>query len=505
MKKQISFFCILIATITVYAQNASILNHHYMGGHYLSFSGLMEMRDGKVLSGVLLSNLDEQGHFLNDYGYCLFKVPRHNPMVEDSVIVEDYEIGGMIRFRNIFMESDPLDEGYMFVKIKHESENENFLQIRHFNDSLVFDESTEVSVLLEDTLIGLDNDERYCLDGDDLIVYYDAFESDSLWPAFRVLTRFGIDGSLKDKRVYHDSICPINYTVSRLKVWNDSPKEYMMCGTQCIPLYNGFCELKFHYCVLDSLLQIKDLVTFKETTEYSGGVFFHPDSWNDLESVDENTYFVASTYHAYLPVSHKGVQVTKRDKITHENLKTIYFQKDPSILHTHHVIGLCKASDGKFYLSYYDERITVVKLDSELNVVWQRYYEKPDSPIIHPTHMRALSNGGIAIGGYQCEHVPIEVFVLLINDDGNVNIPEMENFIRPYTYYPNPAQDQLYLQYSPDIKPTQIELYDLQGRLVRTQRNGLESIGMESLPAGTYTMWVTLEDGKVFSDKVVKE
>ena len=40
---------------------------------------------------------------------------------------------------------------------------------------------------------------------------------------------------------------------------------------------------------------------------------------------------------------------------------------------------------------------------------------------------------------------------------------------------------------------------------MRSQRNGLESINLEGLAAGTYTMRVTLEGGKVFSDKVVKE
>ena len=77
--------------------------------------------------------------------------------------------------------------------------------------------------------------------------------------------------------------------------------------------------------------------------------------------------------------------------------------------------------------------------------------------------------------------------------------------VRPYAYYPNPVQDELHLQYSPDITPTQIELYDLQGRLVHTQRNSLESLSMKGLASGAYTMRVMLEGGKVFSDKVIKE
>ena len=75
----------------------------------------------------------------------------------------------------------------------------------------------------------------------------------------------------------------------------------------------------------------------------------------------------------------------------------------------------------------------------------------------------------------------------------------------PYTYYPNPAHDQLRLQYSPDVQPAQVELYDLQGRLVRTQHGNFEHIDIHQLPAGTYTMRVIMEDGKSYSDKVVKE
>ena len=71
--------------------------------------------------------------------------------------------------------------------------------------------------------------------------------------------------------------------------------------------------------------------------------------------------------------------------------------------------------------------------------------------------------------------------------------------------FPNPAKGNLNLEFSPDVTPTRIELYDLQGRLVRRQATGLESIDMEGLPGGTYTMRVTLEGGKTFSDKVVKE
>ena len=61
------------------------------------------------------------------------------------------------------------------------------------------------------------------------------------------------------------------------------------------------------------------------------------------------------------------------------------------------------------------------------------------------------------------------------------------------------------LVYSPDVTPAQIEIYDLQCRLVRMQSKGLESVDMHGLIVGQYLMKVTMKDGKVYSDKVVKE
>ena len=116
--------------------------------------------------------------------------------------------------------------------------------------------------------------------------------------------------------------------------------------------------------------------------------------------------------------------------------------------------------------------------------------------------MTVLDDGGVAVGGGYWGRP--EVFFLILSDDG-CTVSETETPIRPYTYWPNPAQDHLHLQFSPDVQPKQIEFYDLQGRMVRSQGKGLESINLQGLSAGQYLMKVGLANGKVFSDKVVKE
>ena len=140
-------------------------------------------------------------------------------------------------------------------------------------------------------------------------------------------------------------------------------------------------------------------------------------------------------------------------------------------------------------------------LDEDLNKLGEIHFVEPGMQI--PLCILALPKGGCllscaASGNYRC------VYKVTISDFLNVEEAHSHGSIEAVAY-PNPAQDELHLEFSPDVTPTQIELFDLQGRLVKTQRNGLESLNLQGLAPGAYTMRVTLEGGKVFSDKVVKE
>ena len=157
--------------------------------------------------------------------------------------------------------------------------------------------------------------------------------------------------------------------------------------------------------------------------------------------------------------------------------------------------------------SFSPYNIILTKTDENLNIVWQKSYTHP-TRFLQATSLLATNDGGCLIvgGAFDSPNNHYDMFALKIDSEGYLNTQEVIiQDLRPYAYYPNPVQDELHLQYSPDITPKQIELYDLQGRLVHTQRNGLESLNLEGLATGTYTMRVIMEGGKVFSDKVVKE
>ena len=97
------------------------------------------------------------------------------------------------------------------------------------------------------------------------------------------------------------------------------------------------------------------------------------------------------------------------------------------------------------------------------------------------------------------------MILFALHHDGTVGVSEGDVIVHPYTLYPNPAQSQLRMALSPDVQPSLVELYDLQGRRILSQGNAFERIDMSRLPVGIYTLRVTLQDGQVFSDKVVKE
>ena len=151
-------------------------------------------------------------------------------------------------------------------------------------------------------------------------------------------------------------------------------------------------------------------------------------------------------------------------------------------------------------------RFVVTKTDANANIIWSRCYGA-GGHVFQPCSVVATSDEGCLVMGryWTTDQTDARAFVVKFFSDGSLSVPEAEAFVRPYTYYPNPAQDQLHLNYSPDVEPAQIELYDLQGRLVRSQGSGLESLSLQGLAPGQYVMKVTMADGTTFSDKVVKE
>jgi hypothetical protein len=68
--------------------------------------------------------------------------------------------------------------------------------------------------------------------------------------------------------------------------------------------------------------------------------------------------------------------------------------------------------------------------------------------------------------------------------------------------YPNPVQEQLYLEFIPNARITSIQLYDLQGKVVKSYHQKVNSISVNGLKNGIYFLKVISENG-VNTEKVV--
>ena len=67
--------------------------------------------------------------------------------------------------------------------------------------------------------------------------------------------------------------------------------------------------------------------------------------------------------------------------------------------------------------------------------------------------------------------------------------------------HPNPTTGMVRIE---GENASEVQVFNALGQLVKTVQNANE-VGLEGLPQGVYLLRVTLEGGKVFSDKVVKE
>ena len=152
----------------------------------------------------------------------------------------------------------------------------------------------------------------------------------------------------------------------------------------------------------------------------------------------------------------------------------------------------------------------VCKLDTDLNIVWKRWYGG-ESEFHEIEGFVPTSDGGCLLSGVGNPD-PLQMdyhtypYVLKITPEGYCSVKENKKSpLKPYTFFPNPVANVFHIDYSPDVEPSLVEILDMNGCSLRSQNHDIETINMDGLPAGAYTLRVLMKDGTVFSDKVVKD
>ena len=497
MKRLLVSLAIVFMACHASAQTLDSIAHHVLGYYGPNGGGQMEnafqMSDGSVLfvhkEGINFGGGGE-GEVV---GHEYYKVSRYGAVILDTLFVYDSDPPFFLFAKNPNGNND-LRIGIVRDTVRGGS----FLQILPFDSDLRFDTINEVFVHLTDSIVYAAWHGSLINQHNELVsLYYAQIDNPDLHFAC-----FGLDGMLKHENAIPYASLQMEVFLG-IEVYNESPLEYV--------LYGRSRDYQLIGQIFDSLFQFKESFAITEESllphgHYAFGI-------NESLLVDGDDFILCSRYQKN--TQNNGVCLVRYDKHTLEKKDVALFPSVPMIPsgtlgYGAYPTGLGKDAEGALYFAYSTQnlmftdkgQVAVAKLDADFNVQWQRFCLEPEGYYRNVSVFAVLNDGGAAVaGGYWYRP---EIFMLIVSDD-YVGIEEQGFIVRPYAYYPNPAQNELHLQYSPDVTPKTIELYDLQGRLVRTQRNGLESLNLQGLSAGQYVMKVTLEDGKVFSDKVVKE
>ena len=507
MKKHLLLFIFALASLVSQAQNNNMYSimHNEWAGHRYSYSGIMQQRDGDLITSSFVYEDPENGN-INPLGQLFYKISPTTLAITDSLFIADTTMTSFYQ-----LAQNPNGEGNIMTKFEyHEDYDSCFLHICHFSDN----DPNPIEDVVVPVCEGQAGGSVSIVDHrGNLIVQYSK-ETDPLHMN-EYAARFGMDGTLKHQAVLSENTLITN-TAGQLYVLKESPQIYYQWGG-AETSNHGYENLTIY--TVDSLFHRNPIIInskFSAAYEY---FYFQYDT--EVIPVGGDDVLVAAEYvyeanHYNPEEDDHGVAIAKYDLRTMQPKGYITFNDYPGTYGTVRCLGIKMMTDGTVYFLYWEqgypeEGFVAVKMDTDLNVEWKRFC-KTDNIVLYWLQYPVLCKNeqgeeeGIAWAGYGWTNDNDKPFILFfLNHDGTVGTNEGRIEARPYCFYPNPAHDQLLLQYSPDVQPAQVELYDLQGRLVHTQRNNLERIDMSQLPAGTNTMRIIMEDGKGYSDKVVKQ
>lgn len=527
MKKLFAFlFCLAMASL-LHAQHCDSINDHFIEGYSLQPEFVIQLADGnllvRALQDTVISSYQSEPSLVKFY-----KVSRHGLTILDSVTYNNTE-GYDILMARIHDDSNPVYAQYCNLLAQNLIDDENCktdLKLSFFDDDLVFNDDMEITVALSDTIVPIGGHVGSIMidSNNDLILQYCIPSRDEVY-----FERFGLDGTLKHRTIIPRSIMPVlsllefsGFQIHGFKQSHEHPAKYILYGVtnQANPALSSFVSYE-----LDSLFNIVNTLTIPPTSSSTYPYIHNIRDRNEMIGLNDGSVMVVRDVR--WTDDQQATGIAKYDA-NGNLLKTVWFDSTdvpthwaPNGFDDYHGIGLLNDNLGHVFVAFHCvvdsmENVAVIKLDEELNIIWEHYGMHVKQPVIYHRDayerygLNLLDHGGAVVFGYnygrspQYNFLPYSLFMMLV-DDENVGTSETANLFRPYRLFPNPVKDQLHLHYSPDVTPKRVELYDIQGRLISIQSSNLEHINVEQLPTGTYMLHVVMKDGKSYSDKVVKQ
>ena len=504
-------FTMVVSIVKAQNEEPYSLLFHDTGEYEVNPENLMQQGDGDFVINTLLFAPDPNPHNPGTIlGNLVYKISLESLTITDTLVVAD-------TFPSYYLFArDPRGEGNIRVGIAYNEDNDSsYLNISRFPDNdLGINHDEDVMVPLCEGYAFNEYNGHMVNQGSLMMKYY--LPSPEGGYECHIVS-FDTEGT-----IIRDAVLPSDQIfTNKLRLFKETPSQYYH--------WKGFSNDNLVVFVLDSIFHPKyssmiNKILREEVVNQYQTFYEHLGFNTDTEVIPAggDDILVAARYTAdtnFDPLTAQhGVAVAKYDVRTMQQKGYVAFNDFPAVgVNDGRCMGLKMMSDGTVYFlyrerGYPDESVMAVKMDVNLNVEWKRFWKTDNvylpSFLLFPILYQdgGEEKGVVWIGAAEeTDTDKLGISLFMLNHDGTVSTSDNAIEVRPYLFYPNPAQDLLHFQFSPDVKPTQVELYDLQGRLVRAQGDAFDSLDLGMLPAGTYTLRITMEDGQVFSDKVVKE
>lgn len=448
-------------------------------------------------------------------GYTLIKLNPQAEMLEKKIIyteslydtIECAHLGQtLISIGNSKLINNPMeDNSNIFVTIyKSVVDGLYHYHAMFFDDDLNLTDVVDTQILLENTTISTFN---ILLNDNNELVFCVRNSAENNYVFFLM----DIYGDLK--YVKHTDISTEEYEIASNSVFMyDEENSYYGCLLKKIRLEDSFIVEtgKLTIFILDdefNRINEKSFYEFK-VPSYAFKIKLEPtiNSPQTIKLSDGGFALISKCLHN----GKSSLVILKMDKdlniIGHSFLSAF---NTMSLYTQFHPIIECKG--GSLYALWQqgdDSNVIysmISRFDKDLNLQWEIKYEDEEVylfPIICSSNV--MENGnlvacGVEFGTYH-DYAPV---CYIFQHDGT-SVTENHKF-RPYSFYPNPAKDNISIRFSPDVSCEKVEIYGLDGKLYHEQNFNVNSVDVSNLSSGVYMMKVLLDNGQSYIEKIVKE
>lgn len=469
---------------------------------------VINLDDGNIVEVEDFIKINEE--VPDSYTYLGINLIKMNEKAEviDSAFVEFNTFNKRISHMCI-LEHNPYEENSYFLAdfYRNDSTNTYFYNAVFFNNEL--DITNIIEVQFDDPSIYLSHRSQLYMDDNNDIVFctktHDGYMS---------FVKIDIYGNII--KVSHSDYMYKDYSVFNYAFPYDNYKSYYGFVFPNLDYIDGWeiYDGSMTLFIINNNLDVVDTKTLYRIDEHTKITPSHYGNMMIIRTNDDNLVLTSpvkktnSSTEECFQVScfNNDFELTKSTIVS-----DIYPYNSVTLYPTYHGATLCK--DGSLYVTWcsfddtYSNQLHVARLSKELNFQWKRcYYVSPNGfagfPAIYVG--KEFNDGGLVLGGTgglydDISNCPI---VFIINNDGT-SIPEYSSKMRPYSFYPNPAEDEISIYFSPDVNCKKVEIYGLDGRLYHEQNFNMETVNVSNLFNGVYMMKVSLDNGTCYTDKIV--